>query len=158
MESLEGKKAPDFSLEGSDGKHHSIKDYAGKKVVIYFYPRDNTPGCIKESCGFRDLNAPIGDLNTVILGVSKDSLASHDKFINKFDLPFVLLSDPTKEMMTAYGAWGQKVLYGKISIGCIRSTVIIDEEGTIIKHWRKVPKAVAHPQRVLDVLQETQAD
>ncbi len=153
MESLEGKKAPAFTLEGSNGEQHSIKEYAGKKVVIYFYPRDNTPGCSKESCGFRDLNQDFADLNTVVLGVSKDSLASHDKFIDKFNLPFTLLSDPEKEMMAEYGAWGEKVLYGKISVGCIRSTVIIDEKGIIIKHWRKVPKAVAHPARVLDVLQ-----
>ena len=152
MESLEGKKAPAFTLEGSDGKKHSIKDYAGKKVVIYFYPRDNTPGCTKESCGFRDLNKDLTDLNAVVLGVSKDSLASHDKFIEKFDLPFVLLSDPDTKMMEKYGAFGEKVLYGKISLGTIRSTVIVGEDGKIIKHWRKVPKAEAHPQRVLDVL------
>ncbi len=152
MDSLEGKKAPMFTLEGSDGKKHSIKDYAGKKVVIYFYPRDNTPGCTKESCGFRDLNKDLADLNTVVLGVSKDSLKSHDKFIGDFNLPFVLLSDPDKKMMEKYGAFGEKVLYGKISIGTIRSTVIIDEQGTIIKHWRKVPKAEAHPARVLEVL------
>lgn len=153
MDSLEGKKAPAFTLEGSDGKKHSIKDYAGKKVVIYFYPRDNTPGCTKESCGFRDLNKNLADLNAVVLGVSKDSLASHDKFIADFNLPFVLLSDPETKMMAQYGAWGEKALYGKTSFGCIRSTVIVDEKGKVIKHWRKVPKAEAHPQRVLDVLQ-----
>jgi peroxiredoxin Q/BCP len=152
MESLEGKKAPAFTLEGSDGKKHSLKDYAGKRVVIYFYPRDNTPGCTKESCGFRDLNGHITDLNTVVLGVSKDSLKSHDKFISDFSLPFVLLSDPDTKMMAKYGAWGEKVLYGKTSIGCIRSTVILDEKGKIIKHWRKVPKAEAHPQKVLEYL------
>lgn len=153
MESLEGKKAPAFTLEGSDGKTHSIKDYAGKKVVIYFYPKDNTPGCTKESCGFRDLNQQILDMNTVVLGVSKDSLKSHDKFINDFSLPFVLLSDPETQMMQKYGAWGEKVLYGKTSVGCIRSTVIVDENGTVIKHWRKVPKADEHPQKVLEYLQ-----
>ena len=152
MESLEGKKASAFTLEGSDGKKHSLKDYAGKRVVIYFYPRDNTPGCTKESCGFRDLNGQITDLNTVVLGVSKDSLKSHDKFISDFSLPFVLLSDPDTKMMAKYGAWGEKVLYGKPSIGCIRSTVILDEKGKIIKHWRKVPKAEAHPQKVLEYL------
>ena len=152
MDSLEGKKAPAFTLEGSDGKKHSIKDYAGKRIVIYFYPRDNTPGCTKESCGFRDLNQEIAELNAVVLGVSKDSLASHDKFIDKFGLPFVLLSDPDTKMMAKYGAWGEKVLYGKTSIGCIRSTVIIDKKGKVIKHWRKVPKAEAHPQKVLEYL------
>ena len=153
MDSLEGEKAPAFTLEGSDGKKHSIKGYAGKKIVIYFYPRDNTPGCTKESCGFRDLNEQIQDLNTVVLGVSKDSLASHDKFIEKFDLPFVLLSDPDTKMMAKYGAFGEKVLYEKTTIGTIRSTVIIDEKGKIIKHWRKVPKAADHPQKVLELLQ-----
>ena len=153
MNSLEGKKAPAFTLQGSDGKNHSIKDYAGKKVVIYFYPRDNTPGCTKESCGFRDLKPEMQKLNAVVLGVSKDSLQSHDKFIRDFNLPFVLLSDPETKMMEKYGAWGEKVLYGKTSIGCIRSTVIIDETGKIIKHWRKVPKADAHPAKVLEFLQ-----
>ncbi len=153
MESLEGMKAPAFTLEGSDGKKHSLKDYAGKRVVIYFYPRDNTPGCTKESCGFRDLNEQIDDLNTVVLGVSKDSLKSHDKFINDFNLPFILLSDPDTTMMQQYRAFGEKVLYGKISIGCIRSTVIVDEKGKVIKHWRKVPKAESHPAKVLEVLQ-----
>lgn len=154
MDSLEGKKAPAFSLDGSDGKKHAIKDYLGRRVVIYFYPRDNTPGCTRESCGFRDLNSEITDLNTVVLGVSKDSLASHDKFIEKFDLPFTLLSDPETKMMEKYGAWGEKVLYGKTSIGCIRSTVIVDEKGKVIKHWKKVTKAEAHPAKVLEFLQE----
>lgn len=153
MDSLEGKKAPAFTLEGSDGKKHSIKDYLGKKVVIYFYPKDNTPGCTKESCGFRDLNQKIEGLNAVVLGVSKDSLESHDKFISDFGLPFTLLSDSETKMMAKYGAWGEKVLYGKTSIGCIRSTVIVDENGKIIKHWRKVPKADAHPAKVLEFLQ-----
>ena len=152
MDTLEGKKAPAFALDGSDGKKHSLKEYAGRKVVIYFYPRDNTPGCTKESCGFRDLNKQIAGLNAVVLGVSKDSLKSHDKFISDFKLPFVLLSDPETKMMAKYGAWGEKVLYGKTSIGCIRSTVIVDEKGKIVKHWRKVPKAEAHPAKVLEYL------
>lgn len=153
MESLEGKKAPAFALEGSDGKKHSIKDYAGKKVVIYFYPKDNTPGCTKESCGFRDMNKDLANLNAVVLGVSKDNLKSHDKFIADFKLPFVLLSDPETTMMAQYGAWGEKVLYGKTSLGTIRSTVVVDEQGKIIKHWRKVPKADAHPAKVVEFLQ-----
>lgn len=153
MGTFEGKKAPAFTLEGSDGQKHSIKDYVGKKVVIYFYPRDNTPGCTKESCGFRDLSKDLAKANTVVLGVSKDSLKSHDKFIADFKLPFVLLSDPDTKMMAKYGAWGEKVLYGKTSIGCIRSTVIVDETGKIIKHWRKVPNADAHPAKVLEFLQ-----
>lgn len=153
MESFEGQQAPAFKLEGSDGKTHKLSDYAGKKVILYFYPRDNTPGCTKEACGFRDLNNDLADQNAVVLGVSKDSLASHDKFIEKFDLPFVLLTDPTTEMMQTFGAFGEKKLYGKVSMGTIRSTLIIDEKGTVIKHWRRVPKAADHPQKVLELLQ-----
>ena len=152
MDSLESKKAPAFSFEGSDGKTHKLKDFSGKTIVIYFYPRDNTLGCTKESCGFRDLNEELKGLNAVVLGVSKDSLESHDKFITKFNLPFVLLSDPTTKMMAKYCAFGEKVLYGKKSIGVIRSTVIIDPKGKIIKHWRKVPNAEKHPQKVLEFL------
>lgn len=153
MNALEGTKAPAFSLNGSDGKTHTLADYQGKYVVIYFYPKDNTPGCTKESCGFRDLNNAFTDHQTVVLGVSKDSLESHDKFIADFNLPFVLLSDPDTTMMAEYRAWGEKVLYGKKSIGCIRSTVIIDPEGTIIKHWKRVPKAETHPEKVFEFIQ-----
>ena len=153
MIELEGKKAPAFNLKGSDKKTHTLADYKGKNMVIYFYPKDNTPGCTKESCGFRDLNQAFSDHNTVVLGVSKDGLESHDKFIRDFNLPFILLSDPETTMMTSYGAWGEKILYGKKSIGCIRSTVIIDTEGTIIKHWKRVPKAEAHPQKVFEFIQ-----
>ncbi len=153
MNALEGTKAPAFSLNGSDGKTHTLADYQGKYLVIYFYPQDNTPGCTKESCGFRDLNNAFTDHQTVVLGVSKDSLESHDKFIADFNLPFVLLSDPDTTMMAEYRAWGEKVLYGKKSIGCIRSTVIIDPEGTIIKHWKRVPKAETHPEKVFEFIQ-----
>ena len=153
MNALEGTKAPAFSLNGSDGKTHTLADYQGKYLVIYFYPKDNTPGCTKESCGFRDLNNAFTDHQTVVLGVSKDSLESHDKFIADFNLPFVLLSDPDSTMMAEYRAWGEKVLYGKKSIGCIRSTVIIDPEGTIIKHWKRVPKAETHPEKVFEFIQ-----
>jgi peroxiredoxin Q/BCP len=153
MDSLEGKKAPAFTLDGSDGKKHSIKDYAGKTVIVYFYPKDNTPGCTKESCGFRDLNNTITGLNAVVLGVSKDSLKSHDKFINDFNLPFVLLSDPDTKMMQDYGAFGSKMLYGKTALGVIRSTVVVGPDGKVVKHWRKVPSAEEHPQKVLEFLQ-----
>jgi len=147
--SLEGKKAPDFTLEGSDGKKHSLKDYTGKTVIIYFYPRDNTPGCTKEACGFRDSIEDISGLNAVVLGVSKDSIASHNKFIGAFDLPFVLLTDPETTMMQAYGAFGEKVMCGKKSMGIIRSTVVIDPDGVVKKHWEKVAKAEVHPEQVL---------
>lgn len=147
-----GKKAPAFTLEGSDGKKHSLKDYAGKTVVLYFYPRDNTPGCTKEACGFRDLQSELADLDAVVLGVSKDSLASHDKFIGKFNLPFVLLSDPDTKVMAKYGAFGEKMHYGKLIVGCIRTTTIIGSDGIVVKHWKTVPKAADHPQKVLEFL------
>lgn len=147
--SLEGKKAPDFELEGSDGKHHSLSSYAGKSIILYFYPRDNTPGCTKEACGFRDLKPRIDTLNAVILGISRDSLASHDRFIRDFGLPFILLSDPDARTMSAYGAFGEKIQYGKRSMGVIRSTVVIAPDGTVLKHWVKVTKAESHPADVL---------
>jgi len=150
--SLEGTKAPEFSLEGSDGARHSLKDYAGKTIVIFFYPKDNTSGCTKEACGFRDGNSRLAHANTVLLGVSKDSIASHAAFISNHSLPFTLLSDPDAAMMTAYGAFGEKVLYGKKSIGTIRSTVVIGADGIIKKHWTKVAKAELHPAQVLEFL------
>jgi peroxiredoxin Q/BCP len=150
--SLEGKKAPEFTLAGSDGREHTLKEYAGRTVVIYFYPKDNTPGCTKEACGFRDLNPTLQGLGAVLLGVSRDSLKSHDKFIGDFGLPFTLLSDPAGSMMTAYGAFGEKVMYGKKSLGTIRSTVIVGPDGTVIRHWPKVSKAETHPADVVEFL------
>jgi peroxiredoxin Q/BCP len=105
---LEGQKAPDFDLEGSDGKKHSLADYAGKNVVLYFYPKDDTPGCTKEACGFRDSMEAVTKANAVVLGVSRDNIDSHNQFISKFNLPFTLLSDPQVEVMKAYGAWGPR--------------------------------------------------
>lgn len=154
MNSLEGKSAPHFALQGSDAKLHDLTDYAGKILVLYFYPRDNTPGCSKEACSFRDLYSELNTLDVVLLGVSKDSLASHDKFIAKFGLPFILLSDPDTTVMQAYGAFGEKTMYGKKVMGTIRSTVIIGPDGKVLKHWPKVRKAESHPQEVLDFLQE----
>ena len=150
---LDGTKAPAFSMEGTDGKTHALADYAGKYVVMYFYPRDDTPGCTKESCSFRDLHSKFGGQNAVVLGVSKDGIASHEKFIEKFQLPFVLLSDPEKEVMKAYGAWGTKVSYGKESVGTIRSTVLVGPDGVVLKHWASVSKAEEHPAVVLAALQ-----
>ncbi len=149
-----GEKAPDFKLPGSDGKEHSLEDYKGKKLIIYFYPKDNTSGCTKEACGFKELQNDINNLNAVVLGVSKDSLKSHDRFIEKFGLPFVLLSDTESKMMQDYDAWGEKKVCGKVSIGCIRSTVIVDEKGIVLKHWPKVRKAADHPKKVLEYLKE----
>ena len=152
MAGLEGKPAPPFALAGSDGRTHSLADYAGRTLVIYFYPRDNTPGCTKEACGFRDLSADLGAAGAVVLGVSKDSLSSHDKFIAKFDLPFNLLSDPEAAMMQAYGAFGEKTMYGKKVLGTIRSTVVVGPDGIVRKHWLTVKKAETHPAEVLEFL------
>lgn len=153
--SLEGKKAPDFDLEGSDGKRHNLKEYAGKSVVLYFYPKDSTPGCTKEACGFRDDYRKLTDRGTVLLGVSKDSIASHGKFIAAQGLPFILLSDPDTTMMQAYQAFGEKVMYGKKTTGTIRSTVVIGPDGVVRKHWAKVAKAELHPAEVLRFLEIT---
>lgn len=152
--SLEGLKAPAFALAGSDGKDHQLADYVGKTVVIYFYPRDNTPGCTKEACGFRDIQPTLNGLEVVVLGVSKDSLKAHDKFIRDFGLPFVLLSDSDLAMMKAYGAYGEKVMYGKPVQGVIRSTVVIGPDGVVKKHWARVAKAEAHPAEVLKYLEQ----
>lgn len=152
MAIIEGQAAPDFTLPGSDGKPHSLKDYAGKRLIVYFYPRDNTPGCTKEACAFGEMFAELQTLNVALLGVSKDSLAAHDKFIDQFGLPFTLLSDPDTSMMQAYEAWGEKKNYGKVSMGCIRSTVLINGDGTVLKHWMPVKKAAEHPEQVLEFL------
>jgi peroxiredoxin Q/BCP len=152
MSTLEGMAAKPFELPGSDGQMHTLAACAGKTVVLYFYPRDNTPGCTREACGFRDLKPHLDGMGVVLFGVSKDSMKSHDKFINDFGLPFVLLSDPEAKMMAEYGAYGEKVMYGKKTVGVIRSTVIIGSNGKIVRHWPKVAKAEAHPGEVLAFL------
>jgi peroxiredoxin Q/BCP len=154
MANLEGKKAPAFTLDGSDGKKHSLEDYKGKTVILYFYPKDNTPGCTKEACGFRDLNSSLKKADTVVLGVSKDSVESHKKFAGQYKLPFTLLSDPKAEVMKKYGAFGKKMMYGKEVEGTIRSTVVIDPQGVVKKHWTVVKKAEAHPDEVLSFLKQ----
>ena len=154
MANLEGKKAPDFSLEGNDGKKHAITDYKGKTVVLYFYPRDDTPGCTKEACGFRDQSAALKEADVVVLGISKDSVESHNKFARKYKLPFTLLSDPKAEVMKKYGAFGKKMMYGKEVEGTIRSTVVIGPKGEVLKHWTAVKKAEAHPDEVLQFLKQ----
>ena len=153
MKNLEGKSAPDFTLEGNDGKQHSLGDYKGKTVVLYFYPKDNTPGCTKEACGFRDLGTSLKKGGAVVLGVSKDSIDSHNKFAGNYKLPFTLLSDPKAEVMKKYGAFGKKMMYGKEVQGTIRSTVVIGPKGDVIKHWPTVKKAEEHPKEVLEFLQ-----
>jgi len=122
--------------------------------VLYFYPKDNTPGCTKEACGFRDLEKGFAKAGAVVLGVSKDSLSSHDKFIRDFGLPFVLLSDPEAAAMKAYGAWGEKTMYGKKITGVIRSTVVIGPDGKVLAHWLPVRKAADHPAEVLAYLKD----
>ena len=149
---LERKKAPEFSLEGSDGAQHTLKQYAGKTVVIYFYPKDNTPGCTKEACGFRDNYKELTDNGVVVLGVSKDSLTAHSKFVTNYTLPFVLLSDPDCSMMQAYKAFGEKVMCGRKTTGTIRSTMIVGPDGIVKKQWAKVAKAEQHPDQVLAYL------
>ena len=147
-----GKKAPAFSRPGSDGKTHTLKDYEGSKVLIFFYPNDDTPGCTKEACGLRDDYAEIQKHGVEILGVSKNSLESHDKFINKYNLPFTLLADEDLEMLKTYDAYGEKMRYGKTVIGVLRSTVLVDESGEVIKHWKAV-KAAEHSSQVLKFLE-----
>lgn len=149
----EGKKAPAFALKDQNGKKHALKDYDGKHVLVYFYPKDDTPGCTKEACGFRDLFGDLKKRGMVVLGVSADSEASHQKFIAKYDLPFTLLSDPDRDLMTKYGAYGEKMMYGKKVTGVIRSSVWIGPDGKIVKHWKKVPKAETHPAAVLAALE-----
>ena len=150
----EGAAAPSFSLPDQNEKVHKLSDYKGKYVIVYFYPRDNTPGCTKEACTFRDNIKAFTDKECVIFGVSKDSAKSHVKFIDKYELPFDLLTDADCSMMQEYDAWGEKNNYGKKYMGIIRSTVVIGPDGKVIKHWAKVRKAETHPLEVLEFLNE----
>ena len=133
-----GMKAPDFTLQDKDGNTVSLSDFAGKKVVIYFYPRDNTPGCTRQACAFAASYEEFRAKDVVVIGISKDSVASHQKFAAKHDLPFILLSDPELIAIQAYGVWQEKKLYGKVSMGVVRTTFIIDENGVIQKVMPKV--------------------
>jgi len=146
----DGQKAPAFSLEGSDGKTHRLADYADRNLILYFYPRDDTPGCTRQAIAFQGAAKALAKKNAVVLGVSKDSLASHAKFKAKYDLDFVLLSDPDLKVHAAYGAYGEKVLYGKKSTGVIRSTFVITD-GRIRKAFPKV-KVDGHTDHVLAAL------
>ena len=148
----EGKAAPAFTLSDGSGKKVSLKDFAGKDVILYFYPKDDTPGCTKEACGFRDAWSDLKKKGVVVLGVSGDSAASHQKFAAKYKLPFPLLSDPDKAVMTKYGAYGEKMMYGKKVVGVIRSTVWIGPDGKVKKHWAKIASAEKHPEQVLAML------
>ena len=147
----EGTTAPDFTLPADGGGEVTLSSYRDKKVVLYFYPKDDTPGCTTEACNFRDDYTDILAAGSVVLGVSRDTVKSHDKFKLKFDLPFPLLSDPDHAVADLYGAWGEKKMYGRTFMGIIRSTFVIDEEGVILKVFPKVrPKN--HSQEVLAVL------
>jgi len=143
-----GETAPDFALLSDEGKEVSSKDYLGKKVVLYFYPKDGTPGCTQEAKEFRDLAEQFSKENAVILGVSKDSIKSHQKFKEKHSLPFTLLSDPEGKVLDVYGVWKKKTMYGRTFMGTERTTFLIDEEGIVSKVYRKV-KVKGHAQACL---------
>lgn len=148
-----GTKAPDFSLPDQDGVMHSLNRYRGKKVILYFYPRDNTPGCTKQACGFRDLYPQFTEKGAVVLGVSKDSVASHKKFQEKYQLSFPILSDTELQFIQAYDVWKEKKLYGKVSMGVVRTTYLIDENGIISKAFGKV-KPAQNPEQMLEELND----
>jgi peroxiredoxin Q/BCP len=152
----EGKAAPAFTMEDQSGQKVSLKDFRGRDVIVYFYPRDDTPGCTKEACGFRDSWDDIESLGAVVLGISPDTRASHERFRKKYGLPFILLSDTDKKVMTKYGAFGEKTMYGKKTMGVIRSTVWIGPDGKVKKHWRRVAKAADHPAKVVEALGSSQ--
>ena len=133
-----GQKAPDFTLTDKDGKSVSLSDFLGKKVVVYFYPRDNTPGCTRQACAFASAYDEFKTKNVEVIGISKDSVASHIKFAEKYGLPFILLSDPDRAAIEAYGVWQEKKMCGKVSMGVVRTTFIIDENGNIEKIMPKV--------------------
>ena len=154
MNTLEGKMAPSFALTGSDSKLYSNASLKGNIVVLYFYPKDDTPGWTKEACGFRDLNTEIAQTGAVVLGVSRDGGESHQKFQTKYKLPFVLLTDTEATVHRAFGAWGRKVSYGKETEGVIRSTVIIGADGIVRKHLPTVTNAEEHPAEVLAELKK----
>ena len=147
-----GTKAPDFALPDQNGNTVRLSDFLGKKVVLYFYPKDNTPGCTRQACGFAQHYTAFESKNTVVIGVSKDSVASHLKFAQKYELPFILVSDPELQAIQAYGVWQEKKLYGKVSMGVVRSAYLIDEAGIIQKVMPKV-KPDANAQQVLAYLE-----
>ena len=145
------RKAPDFTLSDKDGRQVSLSDFLGKKVVLYFYPKDNTPGCTRQACAFAAAYEQFKEQDVVVIGISKDSTASHQKFAQKYDLPFILLSDPELQVIQAYDVWQEKKLYGKVSMGVVRTTYIIDEQGNIEKVMPKV-KPDTNAAEILDYL------
>lgn len=146
-----GTKAPAFSLPDQNGTVHTLEEYRGKKVILYFYPKDNTAGCTKQACGFAERYPQFMEKGAVVLGISKDSVKSHKNFEEKYSLPFTLLSDPELSVIQAYDVWKEKKNYGKVSMGVVRTTYLIDEEGMIVKAMDKV-KAADNPQQMLEVL------
>ena len=148
-----GQPAPDFALEADDGTTVRLSDLGGQTVVLYFYPKDDTPGCTKEACGFRDLWKELQRTGVVVLGISPDAGVSHQKFAAKYKLPFTLLSDPDRKLMKSWGAYGEKMMYGKKTVGVIRSTVWIGPDGRVQKHWARVSDAAKHPEQVLAALE-----
>ncbi|MGI6214302.1 MAG: thioredoxin-dependent thiol peroxidase [Christensenellales bacterium] len=146
-----GSKAPDFTLPDQNGDMHSLSDYLGKKVILYFYPRDNTAGCTKQAVGFAKLYPQITEKNAVVIGISKDSVESHKKFEQKNDLPFTLLSDKDLIAIKAYDVWKEKKMYGKTHMGIVRSAYLIDENGILAEAFSPV-KAADNPQQMLDLL------
>ena len=147
-----GILAPDFTLLDQDGKPHSLSDYRGQKVVLYFYPKDSTSGCTKQACNFTELLPHFREKNAVVLGVSKDSVASHKKFQEKYNLGFTLLSDPEKEVIQLYDVWKEKNMYGKVTMGVVRTTYLIDENGIITRALGKV-NAAGNPAEMLNILE-----
>ena len=148
-----GTKAPDFELLDKDGKEVKLSDFLGKKVVLYFYPRDSTPGCTRQACAFAENYQEFKNLDAAVIGISKDSTSSHIKFAEKYGLPFVLLSDPEHKVIEAFGAWQEKKNYGKVSFGTVRSTFVIDENGTIEKVMPKV-KPDTNAAEILEYLKK----
>ena len=146
-----GTTAPDFTLPDQNGDMRTLSDYRGQKVILYFYPKDMTAGCTQQACGFAELYPHFMEKGAVVLGVSKDSVASHKKFEEKYGLPFPLLADPELQAIQAYGVWQEKKLYGKTSMGVVRTTYLIDENGIILKAFGKV-KAAENPAQMLDEL------
>ena len=146
-----GTKAPEFSLPDQDGVMHTLKEYAGQKVILYFYPKDNTPGCTSQACGFSQRYPQFQEKDAIVIGISKDSVASHKKFQEKYNLAFTLLSDPELTAIKAYDVWQEKKNYGKVSMGVVRSTYLIDENGMIAKAFGKV-KAAENPAKMLEEL------
>ena len=149
-------KAPDFTLPNQNGEMVSLSDFLGKKVILYFYPKDNTPGCTRQACAFAAANAELEEAGVVVIGISKDSVASHQKFVQKQNLPFILLSDPELQAIEAYGVWQEKKLYGKVSMGVVRTTYLIDEQGMIEKVMPKV-KPDTHAAEILEYLKQSKA-